>query len=73
MHVLTMEKKLLVEKIWNTKKDATECNNKDIDNKDLLSFKCNPPSATSIKTSVEDVTYSLDKSFQAGILLDLHA
>ncbi|CAN6727557.1 unnamed protein product [Malus baccata var. baccata] len=64
MHVLTMEKKLLVEKIWNTKKDATECNNKDIDNKELPSFKCNPPSATSIKTSVEDVTYSLDKSFQ---------
>ncbi|CAN6550372.1 unnamed protein product [Malus baccata var. baccata] len=66
MHVLTMEKKLLVEKIWNTEKDATECNNKDIDNKELPSFKCNPPSATSIKTSVEDVTYSLDKSFQAG-------
>ncbi|XP_008389359.2 WPP domain-interacting tail-anchored protein 2-like isoform X2 [Malus sylvestris] len=66
MHVLTMEKKLLVEKIWNTKKDATECNNKDIDNKELPSFKCNPPSATSIKTPVEDVTYSLDKSFQAG-------
>ncbi|KAM1859054.1 hypothetical protein ACFX13_011413 [Malus domestica] len=64
MHVLTMEKKLLVEKIWNTKKEATECNNKDIDNKELPSFKCNPPSATSIKTSVEDVTYSLDKSFQ---------
>ncbi|KAM0983719.1 hypothetical protein EV2_011613 [Malus domestica] len=64
MHVLTMEKKLLVEKIWNTKKDATECNNKDIDNKELPSFKCNPPSATSIKTPVEDVTYSLDKSFQ---------
>ncbi|CAN6550371.1 unnamed protein product [Malus baccata var. baccata] len=64
MHVLTMEKKLLVEKIWNTEKDATECNNKDIDNKELPSFKCNPPSATSIKTSVEDVTYSLDKSFQ---------
>ncbi|KAM0987008.1 hypothetical protein ACFX2G_011374 [Malus domestica] len=64
MHVLTMEKKLLVEKIWNTKKEATECNNKDIDNKELPSFKCNPPSSTSIKTSVEDVTYSLDKSFQ---------
>ncbi|KAM1214648.1 hypothetical protein ACFX2I_011151 [Malus domestica] len=67
MHVLTMEKKLLVEKIWNTKKEATECNNKDIDNKELPSFKCNPPSATSIKTSVEDVTYSLDKSFQAEL------
>ncbi|XP_048428094.1 WPP domain-interacting tail-anchored protein 2 isoform X2 [Pyrus x bretschneideri] len=64
MHALTMNKKLLVEKIWNTKKDATECNNKHIDNNELPSFQCNPPSATSIKTSVEDVTYSLDKSFQ---------
>ncbi|XP_009355657.2 WPP domain-interacting tail-anchored protein 2 isoform X1 [Pyrus x bretschneideri] len=64
MQVLTMEKKFLVEKLWNTKKDATECNNEDIDNKELPPFKCTSPNATSIKTSVEDVTDSLDKSFQ---------
>ncbi|CAB4285910.1 unnamed protein product [Prunus armeniaca] len=29
VHVLMMDKKLLVEKLWNTKKDATECNNED--------------------------------------------
>ncbi|KAM1517697.1 hypothetical protein ACFX1Z_020753 [Malus domestica] len=67
MHVLTMEKKLLVEKLWNTKKDVTECNNEDIDNKELPPFKCASPNATSIKTSVEDVTDSLDKSFQAEL------
>lgn len=62
-----MEKKLLVEKLWNTKKDATECNNEDSENKELPFSENNFLNATSMKTSTEAVTESLDKSFQAGI------
>lgn len=67
VHILIMEKKLLVEKLWNTKKDATECNNEDSENKELPFSKNNFLNATSMKTSTEAVTESLDKSFQAGI------
>lgn len=68
-----MEKKLLVEKLWDAKNNAsvTGCNNEDGDNKELPFFKNDFSNATSLKPSVEAVTESLDKSFQAGIPLDL--
>ncbi|CAL8095697.1 unnamed protein product [Prunus armeniaca] len=64
VHVLMMDKKLLVEKLWNTKKDATECNNEDSENKELPFSKNNFLNTTSMKTSTEAMTESLDKSFQ---------
>ncbi|KAM5567530.1 WPP domain-interacting tail-anchored protein 2 [Rosa sericea] len=70
LHVLTMEKQLLVEKLRDTKNIAsvTGCNNEDGDNKELPFFKYGVSNATSIKTSVEAVTESLDKSSQVDEL-----
>ena len=66
-----MDKKLLVEKLWDAKNIASVngCNNEDGDNKELPILKNN---ATSIKTSGEAMTKSLDKSSQAGIPLEFH-
>lgn len=63
----------MLEKLWNTKKDAsvTGCNNEDSDNKEVPFLKNNITNATSIKTSMEAVTESSNKSFQAGIPFDL--
>lgn len=65
-----MEKKLLVEKLWDAKNNAsiTGCNNEDSDNKELPFFKNDVSNAASLKTSVEAVTR---ESSQAGIPLDL--
>lgn len=58
LHVLTMDKKLLVEKLWDAKNNAfvTGCNNEDGDNKELPFFKNDVSNATFLKTSVEAVT-----------------
>lgn len=71
---LTMEKKLLVEKLWDAKNitSVTGCNNEDGDSKELPFLNNGVSNATSIKTSVEAVTESLDKSSQAGIPFDFH-
>ncbi|KAL6186685.1 hypothetical protein ACLB2K_042805 [Fragaria x ananassa] len=63
---LTMEKKLLVEKLWDAKNitSVTGCNNEDGDSKELPFLNNGVSNATSIKTSVEAVTESLDKSSQ---------
>ncbi|XP_050372154.1 WPP domain-interacting tail-anchored protein 2 isoform X2 [Argentina anserina] len=68
LHVLAMEKQLLVEKLWDAKNIApvTGCNNEDSDNKELPFLKKDVSNATSIQTSAEVVTESLDKSSQAG-------
>lgn len=58
LHVLTMDKKLLVEKLWDAKNNAfvTGYNNEDGDNKELPFFKNDVSNATFLKTSVEAVT-----------------
>jgi hypothetical protein len=65
-----MDKKLLAEKLWDAKNNAsvTGCNNKDGDNKELPFFKNDVSNATYLRTSVEAVTRECS---QAGIPLDL--